>query len=83
MRALLLSISIFALSACTLQTFDSVTDNVNNDFALGAQLRDRCAITQDLSDCLAWRNYKNAEEAKNPLMNYDAALSRWEREGPY
>lgn len=76
-------IALPALAACTLQTFDSATQNVNDDFALGAQLRDRCATTQNVDHCLAWRDYKRREEAENPLMNYDAALARWEREGPY
>ena len=82
MRHLLLIIPL-AASACTLQTFDSVTADVNESFALGAQLRDRCAATNDPDHCLAWREYKAAAEADNPLMDYDAALARWERLGPY
>ena len=72
------------LSGClAVQTFDSVTENVNEEFALGAQLRDRCSATGDIDHCQAWIEYKRSEEADNPLMDYDAALARWEAKGPY
>ena len=66
-----------------METFSTVTAEVNEDFALGAALRDRCAETGDVDDCLAWRTYRESEEARNPGLNYEAALERWERLGPY
>ena len=73
-----------ALSGCmAVKTFDDATENVNEGFALGARLRDRCAATNDLDHCKEWIEYKRAEEAENPLMDYDKALARWEEKGPY
>lgn len=73
-----------ALSACmSVKTFDDATQDVNEGFALGAQLRDRCAETGDIDHCKEWLEYKRAEEAENPMMDYDKALARWEEKGPY
>ena len=56
-----------ALSSCmAVKTFDDATQNVNEGFALGARLRDRCVATNDLGHCKEWIEYKRAEEAAPP-----------------
>jgi hypothetical protein len=75
-----------ALTACgdvAIKTFSDATEDVNEGFALGKQLRDRCEATDDVDHCLAWREYKEAAEAENQLLDYDKALARWEDKGPY
>ena len=80
-------LTMFALGACTpdlaVKTFSDATRNVNEDFRMGQQLRDRCNATQNIDHCKAWLDYKRAEEAENPLMDYEKALARWEERGPY
>lgn len=78
--------AVLSLSACqtaAVKTFGDVTQDVNDEFVLGQQLRDRCRTTGDLDHCIAWNEYKKSEEADNPLMDYDKALARWEQYGPY
>lgn len=75
-----------AVAACddvAVKTFSDATTDVNEGFALGAQLRDRCAVTGDLDHCVDWNNYKRAEEAGNPMLDYEKGLARWEAKGPY
>lgn len=76
---------ILSLSACNVAVkgFDDATQDVNEGFALGKQLRDRCKATGDIDHCKDWQEYKRAEEAQNPLLDYDKALARWEAVGPY
>lgn len=74
----------FALSACmSVKTFEDATGDVNERFALGKQLRDRCAATRDVDHCQAWVEYKRDAEERNALLDYDKALARWEANGPY
>lgn len=85
MRVLLI-IAALSLTACgdmAVKTFSDATKGVNEDFTIGQQLRDRCQATGNVDHCLTWNEYKRAEEAKNPLMDYDKALARWEAKGPY
>ena len=86
MRYLPLALACFlSLAACddvAVKTFADATNDVNEGFALGQQLRDRCNATGDLDDCLDWSNYKAAEESVG-LLDYDKALARWEAKGPY
>lgn len=82
----LLVVAGFSLSACqdvAVKTFSDATADVNEDFRLGQRLRDRCEQTNDLDHCKAWLDYKRSEEAENPSLDYDKALARWERLGPY
>lgn len=87
MRLFVLALpAVFLLAGCedaAVKTFADSTQDVNEGFELGRSLRDRCETTQDPSDCLEWQNYKRAEEAENPLLDYDKALARWEANGPY
>jgi hypothetical protein len=74
------------LTACqdvAIKTFADATSDVNEGFALGRQLRDRCAVTGNPDHCLTWMQYKHAEESDNGLLDYDKALVRWESKGPY
>lgn len=85
MRYLLL-IPLVYLTACdapAIKTFSDATADVNEGFALGKRLRDRCEQTNSLDHCKEWREYKMAEEADNPLLDYDKGLARWEANGPY
>ncbi|MGH1455074.1 MAG: hypothetical protein ACRBBV_18105 [Paracoccaceae bacterium] len=79
--------SILFLSACmddvAIKTFSDATKDVNEGFAMGKRLRDRCASTNDIDHCQAWLDYKRTEEADNSLLDYDKALARWEAKGPY
>lgn len=73
-----------ALSGClAVKTFSDATGDVNEGFAMGKQLRDRCATTQDIDHCQDWLAYKRDAEAENSLLDYDKALARWEAKGPY
>ena len=75
-----------ALSSCqdvAVKYFSDATADVNEDFRLGQRLRDRCAETNDLDHCKAWLDYKRGKEAESPLLDYDKALARWEKHGPY
>ena len=64
------------LMACdTTKTFSDVTADVNAEFALAKQLRDRCAATGDIDHCLAWQDFKRERSAENPLIDYDKALA--------
>jgi len=81
--AVCVALSLSACNGVAVKTFADATQNVNEGFAFGKQLRDRCAATNDLDHCKAWMDYKRAEEADNPLMDYDKALARWEANGPY
>ncbi len=86
LRMIAASCVALSLSACgdvAVKTFSDATGDVNEGFVLGKQLRDRCAATGDVDHCLAWSNYKRAEEADNALLDYDKALARWEANGPY
>ena len=87
LRLLLPVVAALSLSACLsdvgVKTFSDATADVNESFALGKQLRDRCAYTRDVDHCLTWANYKKAEESDNTLLDYDKALARWEAKGPY
>ena len=86
MRYLIPCVLIVGLSGCAdvaVKTFADATSDVNEGFRLGKQLRDRCAATNDVDHCQAWISYKRAEEADNPIMDYDKALARWEAKGPY
>lgn len=79
-----LALSALALSGClAVKTLSDATSDVNDGFALGKQLRDRCNATKDIDHCKAWVEYKRAAEAENTLMDYDRALARWEAKGPY
>lgn len=85
-RPLAIVAAVLTLSACegaAVKTFSDATRNVNEDFALGKQLRDRCAATNDIDHCKQWVDYKRAEEAENPLLDYEKGLARWEANGPY
>lgn len=70
-----------ALTGCTVETFDSATRSVNEEFALAQQLRDRCRATGDIDHCLAWHEFRSSHA--QPGLNYDAALDRWIEHGPY
>jgi hypothetical protein len=86
MRYVVALLALGALAACddaAVKTFSGATADVNEGFALGRSLRDRCAATGDVDHCLDWQNYKKAAEADNALLDYDKALARWERFGPY
>lgn len=86
LRLILPVVAALALSGCedvAIKTFADATADVNEEFALGRQLRDRCASTRDVDHCQSWIQYKQAEEAENGLLDYDKALARWERLGPY
>jgi len=75
-----------ALAACEdagIKTFSDATADVNEDFRLGQRLRDRCEETDNLDHCKEWIDYKRSEEAENPMLDYDKALARWEKHGPY
>lgn len=72
---------ITAISACTVETFESATQSVNEDFAFAQQLRDRCRSTGDVDHCLAWHQFRSANEPAG--YNYDAMLDRWIARGPY
>ena len=76
-------IAALALSGCAIKTFEDATKDVNEGFALGKQLRDRCAQTKGIDHCKDWIEYKRAEEAENEFLDYDKALARWEAKGPY
>lgn len=65
------------------KTFADATGDVNEGFAHGKRLRDRCASTNDVTHCNEWLTYKRAEETANPLLDYDKGLARWETNGPY
>lgn len=87
LKPICLTLAALSLSACMsdagIKTFSDATDDVNEGFAIGKQMRDRCAATGDLDHCKEWREYKIAEEADNPMLDYDKALARWEAKGPY
>lgn len=85
-RVLVAALTILTLAGCNdvaVKTFSDATGDVNEGYALGKQLRDRCNATKDVSDCKEWIDYKRAEEAENPLLDYDKGLARWEANGPY
>ena len=69
------------LAGCTVETFDSATQSVNEEFALAQQLRDRCRASGDVDHCLAWHEYRAAHQ--QPGFNYDASLDLWIERGPY
>ena len=83
---MLLVFSVISICGCSgpaISSFPEASNDVNSNFALGRQLRDRCQYTFDLKDCLEWREYKAAQELANPSTNYEEDLARWEQEGPY
>ncbi len=78
-----LALSVSACGDVAVKTFSDATGDVNEGFAHGKRLRDRCASTNDVTHCNEWMAYKRAEEADNPLLDYDKGLARWEAKGPY
>ena len=82
--SLIALLPVAALAGCmSVKTFDDATKDVNEGFALGKQLRDRCNATQDIDHCRVWVEYKRSEEAQNEFLDYDKGLARWEAKGPY
>jgi len=81
MRLLAAAAIAATLSACTIETFETATQSVNEEFALAQQLRDRCSTSGNVDHCLAWQQFRAANES--PGYNYDAALDRWIANGPY
>lgn len=73
--------AVMLLAGCQLPGFADATQDVNNEFALAVQMRDRCSATADVDHCLAWRQFQESR----PILawQYEQALSRWERLGPY
>lgn len=77
---------VVAVAGCddvAVKTFADATQDVNEGFALGKKLRDRCASTGNVDHCKAWLDYKRAEEAQVVGLSYEKALARWEANGPY
>lgn len=76
---------VLSLAACDagVKTFSDATSNVNEGYAMGKRLRDRCNATQNIDHCKAWLDHKRAAEAENALLDYDKGLARWEAKGPY
>lgn len=80
-RTFTLTAAALALAGCQLPGFSEATGDVNAEFALAQQLRDRCNTSGDVDDCLAWREFQ--EGRSMPAWQYDAALDRWIANGPY
>ena len=81
LRPFALALCCLSASACQMSGFAEATQDVNAEFALAQQLRDRCAATGDLDDCLTWREFQEGRSI--PAWQYEQALERWIANGPY
>jgi len=72
---------VMVLAGCQLPGFEGAAQDVNDEFTVARQLRDRCDATADVDDCVAWLQFK--ETRSMPSWEYDRALDRWIANGPY
>jgi NifU-like protein involved in Fe-S cluster formation len=81
LRTALIAAASLTLAGCVGGTFAEATQDVNQEYAMAQQLRDRCNATGDVDDCLVWYEFRDARSAYGPT--YERGLDRWIANGPY